>query len=137
MRKGGLGLGLLALLALAGGCTTTAEPVAQSPASSQYRSQEPAPGTGPVRVGRDRSMIGAACATNLYVNEGLAARVGNGQVATLYLPPGLVLLRVEPQGMCSGALVDRQAALTLGQPATFRVGPDRSGGVAIRPVPTS
>jgi hypothetical protein len=124
------------VLPLMAACTTTAEPVSQAtpiPASAQSLYRDASPGTVPVVVVRDRGPVGTACPTNLYVGEQLAARIGAGQVATLHIPAGFVILGVEPDGLCAGGLVEQSVTLVAGRPVTLRLEPDRSGGVALRP----
>lgn len=118
-----------AALALLAGCASTPVPLAEArPVSptEQRLFAERLPMTAPVIVRRDWGGGGRACATTIFVDGEAAAWVSTGEVATLHVPAGEVIIGAEASGICGGSLVEQAVTLTPDKPVYFRV--VRDGG---------
>ena len=118
-----------AMLLLAG-CAT--EPIPNSEAGSipmqrHLLFRDPAPGAAPVVVIRDPGFLGAACATQLLVNDKVAAYVNAGEKVTLHIPEGTVILGAEPDGICGGGRIEVEAKLQAGQKVSYRIAKSQTG----------
>lgn len=97
---------ILAIVALLSGCATTPVPVSQAIPVNQDRllAFQVAPSTphGTLVVFRDVGFIGGGCFYAFSVNGKLAVRLGVGEVATLYVPTGELLIRASRDPMGGG-----------------------------------
>lgn len=124
---------LLPLVATAlAACSTTPVPLSEANfTADQYLYRTASADTAPVTVRRDRGFYGAACATRIYANGGLAARLQAGEAVVLNIPAGEVILGAEPGTLCPGNLVEREATLQAGKPVHFRVGIPTNGNLGL------
>ncbi|AVD85934.1 hypothetical protein C4Q26_01645 [Pseudomonas sp. SWI44] len=125
---GALGLVLLA------GCSTSATPVQQAelvPKDELYAYQAAPAGTsGSLTVVRDSGALGSGCDIVVYVEGRKSAKVGPGQRATFYLPPGQPNLGIglSGSGLCGGMAVRSiTARVEPGKESFYRISGDMSG----------
>lgn len=116
------------------GCATsptavqTAEPV---PQDELYAFQQKPHGqSGTMIVVRDSGALGSGCDVVVYVDGKRAAKIGTGQRATFYLPPGQPNLGIglADSGLCSGMAVRSiTAKVAAGETTTYRISGDMAG----------
>lgn len=123
----------LAFLFFLNGCAST--PVSlneakQAPADRVIAFQSPEPKKNAIlTVIRDGGLApGGGCFMALWINQALAARLDTSEIATFYLEPGEILLRVgrDPQGkgLCAfgqDQWVQRETMLRPGEKKIFRM----------------
>ena len=123
-----------AAVAMLAGCASSAisvrdaEPV---PADELYAFQsKPAGESGKITVVRDSGAVGSGCDIVVYVDGRRAAKIGTGQRATFYLPPGSPNLGagLAGSGLCAGAAI-RTIAATVhpGKESLYRISGDMAG----------
>lgn len=125
---GALGLALLA------GCTTSAISVQQAepvPSDELYAYQSrSSSSSGALTVVRDSGALGAGCDIVVYVDGRKSAKVGPGQRATFYLPPGHPNLGIglAGSGLCGGMAVRSiTGSVEAGKETVYRISGDMSG----------
>ncbi|MEC4022200.1 hypothetical protein VSO52_05285 [Pseudomonas fulva] len=125
---GALGLALLA------GCTTSAISVQQAepvPSDELYAYQSRSGSTsGALTVVRDSGALGSGCDIVVYVDGKRSAKVGPGQRATFYLPPGQPNLGIglAGSGLCGGMAVRSiTGSVEAGKETVYRISGDMSG----------
>ncbi|MBC9208193.1 hypothetical protein IBL26_15220 [Roseomonas aerophila] len=131
MRAWILGTAALALLT---GCASTPVPLAEArpiPPTEQRLFADPLPMTAPVIVRRDLGAGGRACATTIFVDGEAAAWINAGEVATLHVPAGEVIVGAEASGICAGALIEQAVTLTQGRPVYFRIARDEGNSLRL------
>lgn len=116
---------------------------ATSPVSSQTADRVPAgrvfdqarttqsAGTYEVIVTRDRGMMGAACATEVYADGSRIANVRAGERVSLYLAEGEHIVGVRPSGMCGGGTAQLEIRVTPTKVTRLRVAAGQSGDIKI------
>lgn len=126
-------LGVVAA-ALLTGCASSAIPVNQAepvPRDELYAFQaKPAGQSGKVTVVRDSGMVGSGCDIVVYVDGRKAAKLGTGQRASFYLPPGnpSIGAGLAGSGLCGGAAVRTiSAAVQNGKESLYRISGDMGG----------
>ncbi|MBI6917653.1 hypothetical protein JET68_02450 [Pseudomonas monteilii] len=125
---GALGLALLA------GCTTSAISVQQAepvPGDELYAYQSRSgSSSGVLTVVRDSGALGSGCDIVVYVDGKKSAKVGPGQRATFYLPPGQPNLGIglAGSGLCGGMAVRSiTGSVEAGKETVYRISGDMSG----------
>lgn len=120
--------------ALLAGCASSAIPLRQAdpvPNDELYAFQSrPASESGKVTVVRDAGMVGAGCDIVLYVDGRKAAKIGTGQRASFYLPPGnpSIGAGLAGSGLCGGAAIRTISAnVQSGKESLYRISGDMSG----------
>ncbi len=81
-------------------------------------------------VVRDSGALGSGCDVVVYVDGKRAAKIGTGQRATFYLPPGQPNLGIglADSGLCSGMAVRSiTAKVAAGETTTYRISGDMAG----------
>jgi hypothetical protein len=126
-------IGALAVALLAG-CASTAIPVTraeQVPADELYAFQSKATGTtGKITVVRDSGMVGSGCDIVVYIEGRRAAKIGTGQRASFYLPPGTPSIGagLAGSGLCSGAAIRTIAGnVQADKESIYRISGDAAG----------
>ena len=126
-------VGALAVALLAG-CASSAIPVTQAepvPQDELYAFQsKPAGDSGKVTVVRDSGMVGSGCDIVVYVDGRKAAKIGIGQRASFYLPPGTPSIGagLAGTGLCGGAAIRTISAnVQNGKESVYRISGDLSG----------
>jgi len=126
-------IGALAVALLAG-CASSAIPVSQAdpvPRDELYAFQnKPAGESGKVTVVRDSGMVGSGCDVVVYVDGRKAAKIGTGQRASFYLPPGnpSIGAGLAGSGLCGGAAIRTISAnVKSGKESLYRISGDMSG----------
>lgn len=122
------------LLLLLTGCASTAIPIGQAdpvPRDELYAFQnKPAGESGKVTVVRDSGMVGSGCDIVVYVDGRKAAKIGTGQRASFYLPPGnpSIGAGLAGSGLCGGAAI-RTISVNVksGKESLYRISGDMSG----------
>lgn len=129
---------LVAVAVLLSACATTPVPVGEAKPVDQSRllafKTQPATEHGTLLVFRDVGFIGAACYYALSVNGTLAVRLGVGEVATLYVPTGELLLRAGRDPMGGGVCglgqdnwTQRETTFRASETKSFRLSIDANG----------
>lgn len=96
-------------VAMLAGCASSAISVRDAkpvPSDEVYAFQtKPAGESGKITVVRDSGAVGSGCDIVVYVDGRRAAKIGTGQRATFYLPPGSPNLGagLAGSGLCAGA----------------------------------
>ncbi|WP_433739003.1 hypothetical protein [Pseudomonas putida] len=126
-------VGALAIALLAG-CASSAIPVNQAepvPQDELYAFQsKPAGESGKITVVRDTGMVGSGCDIVVYIDGRKAAKIGTGQRASFYLPPGTPSIGVglAGSGLCAGAAIRTiPASVQNGKESLYRISGDMSG----------
>jgi hypothetical protein len=126
-------VGALAVALLAG-CASSAIPVSQAdpvPRDELYAFQnKPGGESGKVTVVRDSGMVGSGCDIVVYVDGRKAAKIGTGQRASFYLPPGnpSIGAGLAGSGLCGGAAIRTISAnVQSGKESLYRISGDMSG----------
>ncbi|MCO7515694.1 hypothetical protein NJF44_10775 [Pseudomonas guariconensis] len=126
-------IGAVGLVLLAG-CATSAVPVQQAdpvPRDELYAFQsKPADGGGTLTVVRDSGALGSGCDIVVYIDGKKSAKVGPGQRATFYLPPGQPNLGIglSGSGLCGGMAVRSIAGrVEAGRESVYRISGDMNG----------
>lgn len=121
-------------VALLAGCASSAISVRDAspvPADEIYAFQnKPTGESGRITVVRDSGAIGSGCDIVVYVDGRKAAKVGTGQRATFYLPPGSPSLGagLAGSGLCAGAAIRTiAAAVSPGKESIYRISGDMAG----------
>jgi len=121
-------------VALLAGCASSAIPVTQAepvPQDELYAFQsKPAGDSGKVTVVRDSGMVGSGCDIVVYVDGRKAAKIGIGQRASFYLPPGTPSIGagLAGTGLCGGAAIRTISAnVQNGKESVYRISGDLSG----------
>lgn len=129
---------VVALAVLLGGCATS--PVSPSsadavPASRVYDQAltTPAPDTAMITITRDRGMMGAACATELYISGTHVADVRSGEKIVVYVRPGKHVLGARAGGMCGGGADQMQMEAIAGDRTRVRIAAGQAGDLKIEP----
>lgn len=91
------------------------------PADRMVSHGTPAEGTLPIVITRDSGLGASACATAISIDGAVAAYIRQGEVVTLHVPPGQIIVGAEPAGICPGNLTEVDATIGRGKPAHFRV----------------
>jgi hypothetical protein len=127
---------LIAAIAAAvlAGCASSAIPISQAdpvPRDELYAFQtKPAGESGKVTVVRDSGMVGSGCDIVVYVDGRKAAKIGTGQRASFYLPPGTPSIGagLAGSGLCGGAAIRTISAnVQSGKESLYRISGDMSG----------
>ncbi|WP_414928244.1 hypothetical protein [Pseudomonas sp. IT-P74] len=126
-------IGTMAVMLLAG-CASTAISVKDAklvPADEVYAFQsKPSGDSGKITVVRDSGAVGSGCDIVVYVDGRKAAKIGTGQRATFYLPPGSSNLGVglAGSGLCAGAAIRTiSASVQSGKESIYRISGDLAG----------
>ncbi|MFJ2480671.1 hypothetical protein ACIOWE_10375 [Pseudomonas sp. NPDC087598] len=126
-------IGALAVALLAG-CASTAISVRDAqpvPADEAYAFQsKPSGESGKITVVRDSGAVGSGCDIVVYVDGRKAAKIGTGQRATFYLPPGTPNLGagLAGSGLCAGAAIRTiSASVQPGKESLYRISGDMAG----------
>ncbi|MBF8669717.1 hypothetical protein IR012_10320 [Pseudomonas putida] len=121
-------------LALLAGCTTSAITVQQAepvPRDEVYAYQiKPTVSSGTLTVVRDSGALGSGCDIVVYIDGKKSAKVGPGQRATFYLPPGKPNLGIglAGSGLCGGMAVRSiTGSVEVGKDSVYRISGDMSG----------
>ncbi|PHN32145.1 hypothetical protein [Pseudomonas sp. ICMP 460] len=116
------------------GCASSAISVRDAkpvPSDEVYAFQtKPAGESGKVTVVRDSGAVGSGCDIVVYVDGRKAAKIGTGQRATFYLPPGSPSLGagLAGSGLCAGATIRTIAATVQpGKESLYRISGDMAG----------
>lgn len=122
------------VVAMLAGCASSAISVRDAspvPADEIYAFQnKPTGESGRITVVRDSGAIGSGCDIVVYVEGRKAAKVGTGQRATFYLPPGSPTLGagLAGSGLCAGAAIRTIAATVIpGKESIYRISGDMAG----------
>lgn len=121
-------------LALLAGCATSATPVQQAdpvPRDEIYafQSKEGAD-SGSLTVVRDSGALGSGCDIVVYIDGKKSAKIGPGQRASFYLPPGQPNLGIglAGSGLCGGMAVRSITGnVETGKDSVYRISGDMSG----------
>lgn len=123
-----------AAVAMLTGCASTAISVRDAkpvPADEIYAFQsKPSGESGKITVVRDSGAVGSGCDIVVYVDGRKAAKIGTGQRATFYLPPGSPNLGagLTGSGLCAGAAIRTIAATVQpGKESLYRISGDIGG----------
>ncbi|WP_421549102.1 hypothetical protein [Pseudomonas sp. QD4] len=123
-----------AAVAMLAGCASSAISVRDAkpvPSDEVYAFQtKPAGESGKVTVVRDSGAVGSGCDIVVYVDGRKAAKIGTGQRATFYLPPGSPSLGagLAGSGLCAGAAIRTIAAMVQpGKESLYRISGDMAG----------
>jgi hypothetical protein len=126
-----MGMSVVTLLV---GCASSAIPISQAdpvPRDELYAFQaKPAGESGKITVVRDSGMVGSGCDIVVYVDGRKAAKVGTGQRASFYLPPGnpSIGAGLAGSGLCGGAAIRTISAnVQSGKESLYRISGDMSG----------
>lgn len=126
-------VGALAVMLLAG-CASSAISVRDAkpvPSDEVYAYQsKPAGESGKITVVRDSGAVGSGCDIVVYVDGRKAAKIGTGQRATFYLPPGTPNLGagLAGSGLCAGAAIRTiGATVRTGKESLYRISGDMAG----------
>jgi hypothetical protein len=126
-------IGVLALGLLAG-CASSAIPVSQAepvPSDELYAFQaKPSGESGKLTVVRDSGMVGSGCDIVVYIDGRKAAKVGTGQRASFYLPPGSPSIGagLAGSGLCGGAAIRTISAnVQSSKESLYRISGDVGG----------
>lgn len=126
-------IGPLALAMLVG-CASTAISVRDAkpvPVDEVYAFQSrPSGDSGTITVVRDSGAVGSGCDIVVYVDGRKAAKIGTGQRATFYLPPGSpnIGAGLVGSGLCAGAAIRTIAATVQpGKESLYRISGDIGG----------
>ncbi len=134
---------VLAIAALLSACATTPVPVTEAKKIDDNRvlafnSAPPTP-HGILRAYRDVGFLGSGCYSALSVNGTLAARLGTGETAILYVPVGELLLRIgrDPLGgglcgMDQDNWTQRETTFRPNEVKSFRLSIDANGKLDIQ-----
>ncbi len=121
-------------LALLAGCASSAISVGQAkpvPSDELYAYQtKPAGQSGTLTVVRDSGFVGSGCDAVVYINGVKAAKIGTGQRATFFLPPGHPNIGVgfAGSGLCMGVAVRTiTGAVQVGAESLYSITGDMSG----------
>ncbi|AMW64543.1 lipoprotein (endogenous virus) [Pseudomonas phage phiAH14a] len=121
-------------VAMLAGCASSAISVRDAkpvPSDEVYAFQtKPAGESGKVTVVRDSGAVGSGCDIVVYVDGRKAAKIGPGQRATFYLPPGSPSLGagLAGSGLCAGAAIRTiAAAVQPGKESLYRISGDMAG----------
>ena len=123
-------------VAVLAGCASSAISVRNAkpvPSDEVYAFQtKPAGESGKITVVRDSGAVGSGCDIVVYVDGRRAAKIGTGQRATFYLPPGSPNLGVglagSGSGLCAGAAIRTIAATVQpGKESLYRISGDMAG----------
>uniref|UniRef100_UPI001E4CD47F hypothetical protein n=1 Tax=Pseudomonas putida TaxID=303 RepID=UPI001E4CD47F len=121
-------------LALLAGCTTSAISIQQAepvPSDELYAYQSRSgSSSGALTVVRDSGALGSGCDVVVYVDGKKSAKVGPGQRATFYLPPGQPNLGIglAGSGLCGGMAVRSiTGSVEAGKETVYRISGDMSG----------
>ncbi len=116
------------------GCASSAISVRDAkpvPTDELYAFQsKPSGESGKVTVVRDSGAVGSGCDIVVYVDGRKAAKIGTGQRATFFLPPGSPSLGagLAGSGLCAGAAIRTIAATVLpGKESLYRISGDIGG----------
>ncbi|MBV4469360.1 hypothetical protein KVG87_09550 [Pseudomonas sp. SWRI31] len=116
------------------GCASSAIPISQTepvPRDELYAFQtKPAGESGKITVIRDSGMVGSGCDIVVYVDGRKVAKVGTGQRASFYLPPGnpSIGAGLAGSGLCGGAAIRTISAnVKSGKESLYRISGDMSG----------
>ncbi|KAI2693231.1 hypothetical protein [Pseudomonas sp. TNT3] len=122
------------VFALLTGCASSAIPVNQAepvPSDELYAFQsKPAGESGKLTVVRDSGAVGSGCDIVVYVDGRKAAKIGTGQRASFYLPPGTPNLGagLAGSGLCGGAAIRTiSASVQVGKENLYRISGDMAG----------
>lgn len=125
---GAMGLALLA------GCASSAIPVEEAkpvPNDELYAYQSrPAGQAGTLTVVRDSGFVGSGCDAVVYIDGVKAAKIGTGQRATFFLPPGNPNIGVSfaGSGLCMGVAVRTiTGKVQAGAESLYSISGDMSG----------
>ena len=127
---------LIAAVALAvlAGCASTAISVRDAkpvPADEVYEFQSrPSGDSGTITVVRDSGAVGSGCDIVVYVDGRKAAKIGTGERATFYLPPGSsnIGAGLAGSGLCAGAAIRTIAATVQSRKESlYRISGDMAG----------
>jgi hypothetical protein len=126
---------LIAVVAvMLAGCASTAISVRDAKpvqADEVYAFQsKPSGESGKITVVRDSGAVGSGCDIVVYVDGRKAAKIGTGQRATFYLPPGSpnIGAGLAGSGLCAGAAIRTIAAkVQLGKESLYRISGDMAG----------
>ena len=123
----------LALIVLAG-CATSPTPIGNAesvPADEIYGFQDgSSENSVKISVIRDTGFTGSACDVLVYIDGKRAAKIGPGQKASFYVPPGTINLGSGPSGtgLCAGsAMKTISANIQAKQENLFRLNGDMQG----------
>lgn len=126
-------------LTLMAGCATSATPVGEAepvPLDELYAyQQKPAGDSGTLTVVRDSGALGSGCDVVVYIDGRRSAKVGPGQRASFYLPPGQpnIGIGLAESGLCSGMAVRSiTGKVEADHSSLYRISGD-AGGVYIGP----
>lgn len=101
------------------------------PSDEVYAFQtKPSGDSGKITVVRGSGAVGSACDNVVYVDGRTAAKIGTGQRATFYLPPGSPGLGagLAGSGLCAGAAIRTIAAtVQSGKESLYRISGDMGG----------
>ena len=121
-------------VAMLAGCASSAISVRDAkpvPSDELYAFQStPSGESGKVTVVRDSGAVGSGCDIVVYVDGRKAAKIGTGQRATFFLPPGSPSLGagLAGSGLCAGAAIRTIAATVLpGKESLYRISGDIGG----------
>ena len=116
------------------GCASSAISVRDAkpvPSDEVYAFQnKPAGESGKITVVRDTGAVGSGCDIVVYVDGRRVAKIGTGQRATFYLPPGSPNLGagLAGSGLCGGAAIRTIAATVQpGKESLYRISGDMAG----------
>ncbi|MBK5541497.1 hypothetical protein JFV28_20485 [Pseudomonas sp. TH05] len=125
---------VIVAVAMLAGCASSAISVRDAkpvPSDEVYAFQtKPAGESGKVTVVRDSGAVGSGCDIVVYVDGRKAAKIGTGQRATFYLPPGSPSLGagLAGSGLCAGAAIRSIAAtVQTGKESLYRISGDLAG----------
>jgi len=126
-------IGAVAVMLLAG-CASTAISVRDAkpvPSDEVYAFQsKPSGASGKITVVRDTGAVGSGCDIVVYVDGRKAAKIGTGQRATFFLPPGTPNLGagLAGSGLCAGAAIRTISAnVQAGKESLYRISGDMAG----------
>ncbi|MBC3964257.1 hypothetical protein [Pseudomonas simiae] len=125
---------IAAAVAMLAGCASSAISVRDAkpvPSDEVYAFQNKLAGeSGKITVVRDSGAVGSGCDIVVYVDGRRAAKIGTGQRATFYLPPGSPNLGagLAGSGLCAGAAIRTIAATVQpGKESLYRISGDMAG----------
>jgi hypothetical protein len=133
---------IILILGFVTACATTPltlTDAVQAPSERVLAFQTPRDYDGTLVVIRDEGFVLSGCFLALYINRTLAARLDVREVATFYVDPGEVLLRVagdpEGQGLCglgTDRWTQRETFLKRAETKHFRLTIDVNGQLDIQ-----
>ena len=116
------------------GCATYATPVLQAepvPRDELYAFQSKLTAeSGSLTVVRDSGALGSGCDIVVYIDGKKSAKIGPGQRASFYLPPGQPNLGIglAGSGLCGGMAVRSiTGSVQAGKESVYRISGDMSG----------